>query len=626
MPSFLPRSLSARITFGVVLTVLLIGGASFWVIQHFYRQQMIHSLAEGTTVHGELIEESLRHAMHTRSLDLLAEMVRNLASQRGVENVMILNKKGTIRFSSDPRERGRVLTESDPTCSICHRQNPSIRGRTVVFETTGGEKVFRNVNPILNSQSCHGCHPATDRLNGILIVDYSLAGIEESLHAGANKMWLSALALALAITAVIIVLTRRLILRRLGTLTRAVDAIEMGELDNRVDETGHDEISLLSRHVNLMADSLNRSLRSLREREAFLDAVINSADDGIVVVDDQMKVVTANRTYATLLESEPDRLRRLSCCDSLLCGERHPSECPARMTFETGDVIRRIRTVADPRGNVRHYEIAASPLRHADDRPQVLEIWRDITRRRELEAQLAHSEKLASLGYLASGISHEINNPLASIATCIDGLRRRLRDGSGNGVPGELPEYLDLIRGEVGRCRDLTDRLKVLGRQPRATPEPVQLGTVIRDTLALVRYEARRCSVRIEEDVAADLPTILADEGQVRQVMLNVILNAIQAVGNDGIVRVGAHRGHGGVEVAVSDTGCGIQPAALGQIFEPFYSARPDGRGTGLGLFISKIIIDQMGGTIQVTSTPGSMTRFTIGFPLAAGVEHGRAS
>lgn len=613
-------SLSTKIIASVVITVLLIGGGSFWILQDFYNRQMIESLAESTTVHGELIEQSLRHAMHTRSLDFLAQMVRRLASQKGVENVLILNKKGEIRFSSDARDRGRVLAKSDPTCSICHERGPLARGRTVTFERSDGTRVFRNVNPILNDESCTSCHSPNDRINGILIVDYSMAGIEASLGGATRKMWLSAVALAVAITAVIMFFMRKLVLRRLAGLVQVIDSIEAGEMDRPVDIRGDDEIGKLSSHLKRMSTSLRRTLDHLRHRESFLDAVINSAEDGIVVVDDRMQVVTANRAFEELLGVRAGTLAQTLCDCSKLGEECSQQECPALRTLRTGQSSRRLRVITRRDGSRRHFEISDSRLRNFDDRPQVLEVWRDITERREFEARLEHSERLASLGLLASGISHEINNPLASIMTCLDGLGRRLRAGNGtNGpIPEELPEYLDLIRGEVDRCRALTQRLQLLGRKPRHEPQPVNLSTVVRDILALVRYEAKKHRVRIVEELATDVEAIIADESQIRQVVLNIVLNAIQAIGDRGEVRVRTRsNGQGGVEVEVTDNGRGIEPQHLPKIFEPFFSARADGRGTGLGLFISKIVVDQLDGRIDVRSMPGQGTTFTISLPSA---------
>lgn len=614
------RSLTARITLAVVATVLVIGGGSFWILQGFYRKEMIRSLASSTTAQGELLEQSLRYSMHARALDLLAGMVQSLADQKDVENVMILNKKGVIRFASDPEQKGRVLSRSDPTCNICHMHGPSIRGRTVEFKTENGERVFRNVNPILNSESCYECHSPEDKMNGVLIVDYSMAGIESSLKGSAGKMWLSAIILSFAITGTILFLMRRLVLLRLGRLVHVVDSYEAGRLDESVEIGGSDEISLLSRHLSRMARSLDRSLTSLRERQAFLDAVIESADDGIVVVDDQMRVVTANRAFETLSRDAPDDAMMIGCDCSKVCALHQPGECPARLTFDSGEATHRIRSLTGDDGRVRHFEIFASPLRKPSGRSQVLEVWRDITRRRELEAQLANSERLASLGILASGISHEINNPLASITTCLDGLRRRLDRGDGRQIPDELPEYLGLIRQEVGRVQDLTERLKVLGRRPLHERQPVDLNGVVHDILFLVRYEAEKNSVQIQEALAPDLHPLMADDAEVRQIVLNIVLNAIQSLDGPGWIRISTRTTDGGFhEIEVTDSGRGIDPADRDKIFEPFFSARPDGRGTGLGLFITKIIVGRLGGSIGVSSTPGGGTRFVISLPAGTG-------
>lgn len=609
------HSLSARITAGVVLAVLVIGGGSFWVLQAFYRRQMIQSLADSTTVQGKLVEQSLRYAMHTRSLDLLAEMVRGFAAQRGVEKVMILNKAGAIRFSSDSAERGQVLAASDPTCRICHRERASDRSRTVILEA-GGRQVFRNVNPILNGETCFGCHPAQDRINGVLIVDYSLSGLEASLAAGARKMWLAALTLALVITGVVVLLLRRLVLRRLGALVRVVDALEAGRMERSVDTVGADEISALAGHLNRMASSLDQSLRDLRERQAFLDAVINSADDGIVVVDKELRTVTCNRAFEALLGSQQQERAEGRCQCTVPCAAGSAGDCPALRTFATGEVTRSIRSVIGPDAIARSFEVSASPLRDAGDGPRVIEVWRDITHRRELEAKLASSERLASLGLLASGVAHEVNNPLATIATCLDGLQRRLRSGDDAEFRPELEEYLRLIRSEVTRCSDLTNRLKLLGAKPKGIAQPLDLAAVVRETLALVRYQAEERGITIEETLPANLGPVLAEESQLRQVVLNLLLNGIQAIDGAGRLAVTAHPdGDEFVVMEVADSGRGIEPSDLPQIFEPFYSARPDGRGTGLGLFICRVIVDQLGGAIGVDSGPGIGARFTVRLP-----------
>jgi len=618
------RSLSVRITAGVVATVLVISCGSFLFLRSFYRREMIASLADSATVHGNLIEQSLRYAMRTRSPALLAEMVRRFGEQGGVENVAILDTKGVIRFSSNGQDRGRTLRSFGSTFVNPPQTGAAAAGNTLIFTTGDGRPVFRNVSPILNTSECFGCHSSHDRVNGALVVDYSMAGIQSSLAVATRKIWLTALALALATTVVIVGLMRRLVVNRLSTLVQAVDSAKAGRVDALVRVSGADEITRLGEHLDSMTLSLSRSLSDLGEREAFLDAIINSADDGIVVIDEHMRVVTANRAFARMLGTPLAQVPGQPCKCVASCTGGDPEGCPASSTFKTGQVARRVRTVAAPDATARYYEISSSPVCREGATKQVIEVWRDITARREIEAQLANSDRLASLGLLAAGLSHEINNPLASITTCLDGLSRRKNDGGL--APAELADYLALMKGEVSRCSTLLERFKVLGRPSQPMSQIVDLAAVIRDTVALVHYMAEERRVEIRVRAAANLHPVIADEQQIRQVFLNLALNAIQAVEGPGWLHISTRPGNGAtVAVEVADSGRGIAPAQLPRIFEPFYSSRPDGRGSGLGLFIAKVVVEQSGGSIEVSSSPGEPTRFTVVLPAASAAAEGAA-
>ncbi len=146
-------------------------------------------------------------------------------------------------------------------------------------------------------------------------------------------------------------------------------------------------------------------------------------------------------------------------------------------------------------------------------------------------------------------------------------------------------------------------------------PRRVDITEVVGETVALVRYLAKKERVEIDLRLAPTPEPVIADEQKIRQIILNLVLNAIQAVDGPGWLKISTASDDSEVTVEVADSGRGIEPHELQQIFEPFYSSRPDGRGTGLGLFISKVIVDQLGGSIDVTSTPGEGTRFIVRFP-----------
>ncbi|MFQ5893457.1 MAG: ATP-binding protein, partial [Nitrospinota bacterium] len=294
-------------------------------------------------------------------------------------------------------------------------------------------------------------------------------------------------------------------------------------------------------------------------------------------------------------------------------------------TFETGRLHKTLVTVPDEAGGERTLEIFSSPIRGPDGSvEQVVEVVRDITERQRLEATLIHSEHLASLGMLAAGVSHEINNPLASIATAIEGLRRRFAERSGGWEePAEVAEYLELVQKEVSRCKRITDKLLILARHGPSEARWVDLRVAVDETVSLVGLEADRRGVALSVSWDDDRLLVKADDGQLRQVLLNILLNAIQATEAGGSVVVGGTRTDDGIAVSVTDTGCGIPPGEIKRIFEPFYTKKPTGQGTGLGLFISKNIVLDHGGDIIVESRLGAGTTVTVLLPLEGPAQEG---
>jgi two-component system, NtrC family, sensor kinase len=240
----------------------------------------------------------------------------------------------------------------------------------------------------------------------------------------------------------------------------------------------------------------------------------------------------------------------------------------------------------------------------------VIEVWRDITDRRELEAGLEQSERLAALGVLASSVAHEVGNPLAAILTAVDGLLARLA-GESSASPAEIRDYLEIVRKQVFRCHTVTERLLGFARLPTGGDAVIDVASAAREVLTLVGPEARvqrvECEVRAPSPVLAMAPPML-----VEQVFLNLVLNALKAMPSGGRLRVDVTGGGGAVAVSFSDTGPGI-PKEIGKhLFQPFRRARQDRGGTGLGLFISQALMARAGGAIEVESHPGAGTTFVV--------------
>lgn len=256
----------------------------------------------------------------------------------------------------------------------------------------------------------------------------------------------------------------------------------------------------------------------------------------------------------------------------------------------------------------------------------LLAFWmtqRFVMRLREAEEEhdamlhkIEHSNKLASIGRLASGVAHEINNPMAIINEKA-GLMKDLTEMSDDFANKE--RFLDLLRsihGAVIRCRTITHRLLGFARQMHVSPEVVDINELIREVLGFLEKEAFHRDIRMQLELDEDLPTVVSDRGQLQQVFLNVINNAMDAVDKGGEIHVGTWiKDEEMVAVRISDTGCGIAPDKLKRICEPFYTTKRMGKGTGLGLSITYGIIDKLGGKVSVESEINKGTTFIIEIP-----------
>lgn len=231
-------------------------------------------------------------------------------------------------------------------------------------------------------------------------------------------------------------------------------------------------------------------------------------------------------------------------------------------------------------------------------------------------AQMEHSQKLSSIGRLAAGVAHEVNNPLAIINEKA-GLALDLMQLAGDFPRRDrLVKLVESIVASVERARGITHRLLGFSRRMDARRQELDLAEVVTETLGFLEREARNRGVAVSTDIAGDLPPLISDRGQLQQVFLNLVGNALDAVGNGGRVDVAcARQGDAAVRITISDNGKGMPEEVLEHIFEPFYTTKKD-KGTGLGMFITYGIVRRLGGDIAVTSTEGEGTRVNITLPL----------
>jgi two-component system NtrC family sensor kinase len=237
-------------------------------------------------------------------------------------------------------------------------------------------------------------------------------------------------------------------------------------------------------------------------------------------------------------------------------------------------------------------------------------------KRQSLLTEAEHSNKLASIGRLAAGVAHEINNPLAIIDQKSGLMHDLLGLTEDFKYKGKFCTSIAGIQNSVGRCKAITHRLLGFARRMDVVLEEIELNELIQEVLNFLEKEAMYNRIRMELHFQKDLPTIYCDKGQLQQIFLNIINNAIDAIGKDGLIEIGTSLQGGDVLVRIKDSGPGIPPNILKHIFDPFFTTKAPGKGTGLGLSITYGLVKKLGGEITVSSEVGKGATFAIRLPL----------
>jgi two-component system NtrC family sensor kinase len=607
---------SFKIIAGVISMLFLVGIPFFILFLQYHRSQLLDTMEKSTSDMGRILTHQLEvSVLEWRNHDL-ARIIEYLSKNGDARKIMVINGDSRVVHSSDGTDLGRILSRhADPGCRECH-VSVALKD-TIYLNDLQGHPYYRTVTVIQNRPACFSCHDPRASVIGILVMDFAQETLQGRIRSGTMWMLFMGGAMLVLTIGVLYALLNYLVLRKLKRFDEVTEEIGQSRF-KQVDMPGKDEFSQLAASFNTMSRRLGTAMDEIRESKDYLECVINNINDEIVVLDPKFEVVTANAAYARRMQTAASESAGVS---PRQISQDHPNEaCACKATFQDGLVHKVVQTVMDDDGKEKHIEVFSSPMRNdAGKVYQVIEVRRDITERRLLEANLGHSEKLVSMGLLASGLSHEINNPLASIATFIEGLRRRLsrsQDGSIENWDG-LEYSLSLIQKEIERAKDVTRRLLIMAQKDEYGPSLVNLHESLRETALLVHYEASRRGIEITVDEHSDVPTLKLSEAQVRQIFLNLLMNSLQAGHEGGHIRCRTWLSDGRAFAAVADDGAGIDSADQMKIFEPFFSKKAMGQGTGLGLFICKSIISGWGGGIEVDSRVGHGATFTLWVPIA---------
>ena len=334
--------------------------------------------------------------------------------------------------------------------------------------------------------------------------------------------------------------------------------------------------------------------------------------DLIYITDTAFTIIKANKSFADFVGLSPQAVVRRKCYELLHKSDGPPRECPHTRSLQAQKPV---RSEYVERQSNRTFMVTSFPFfSEAGALIGAIVVAKDVTEVKEKEMRLIMSERLASLGQMASGIAHEINNPLAAIAGCAEGLQNRVLQ---NRYEREFfSRYLEIIQDEIKRCKTITTGMLSFVRRTSDMRKPVDVGAVLARTMEIVDMQGRLKEVKVVAKYGEDLPPVAGNEGELRQVFLALITNALDAMGDRGRLEVEARKSGDRLLVTIGDSGGGISEENLPKVFDPFFTTKAEKGGTGLGLSIGRKIIMNHGGAIDVSSEEDKGTLFTVALPV----------
>jgi len=368
-------------------------------------------------------------------------------------------------------------------------------------------------------------------------------------------------------------------------------------------------------------EQLKTSNQELEKKRKEIQALLDGITDLMLVLSEDMKIQRVNHVFS---EWFPGINPIGKYCYEVFRDQSDKcKDCPARRALDLDQIVKDL-CIYKVDGKFRHFDIIASPLKiRPTGERNVLLFKRDVTLEKEYQAQFNQAEKMATVGALAAGVAHEINNPLAAINGFAEGLQRRIakiRDKVDPDILADFTEYTETIIREGLRCRDIVQTLLTFSRPVAASLGPVDMNKCVKDTLFILKHHFKEHhNIAVLTGLQPNLPLVLGDEPQLKQVIINLFTNAFDATREGGRISIVTKEAeNGAVVLVVEDTGCGIPDEFHDKLFEPFFTTKPVGKGIGIGLSTCYSIVNNHHGEITVNSKQGAGTAFTVTLPQLA--------
>jgi PAS domain S-box-containing protein len=603
--------IGGKFSLSIIILILVIGTASMGVYYFLEISEEEEMLASFASLAAPIFERSFDEYIHSGDVSHIGRVGGFLQGRIPLARVAVTDNEGNVRNATAWGGFGREMNLDVDDCEACHRQEK----QGLILK---GENVYRWMQPLPNRLECQGCHGTAARHNGLLFLDFDYGRLRENVREDILEgiaVFIPAL-IAIGLTAVL--LSKRLVTDRVARLSRHIATFAESYEPLPLPPGGKDEIFDLVLGFNRMAEMIRSKDRAkdeildmVRQQKELWQGTFDNITDLIAVLDGEFNIVQANRSFLSYFDMEPADLGRKKCFEVVSCRNSCPENCPHRASLARGLVVTEDVAFSSRNSLLRISSFPAAAEKGGDG--TFILVCRDITEERAREARLIVSERMASLGQLASSVAHEINNPLASIGGCAEGLLARM--GKDRYEKDFFEDYLKIIMEEVARCKRITSGVLSLVRKEGASLEEVPVKDLLERALELIALQRDFSGVRIVKEFADDAPVLWGAREEIHQILTAVIVNAFEAAGEKGSVTLRSRREGEKIFIEISDNGPGIPPDRQEEIFRHFFTTKSDRGAAGLGLTIARELVVAQGGDIRVRSAEGEGATFTLSFP-----------
>ena len=582
----------------MVIIVLLVGN------------RFTNSIKQEVEARGLAVAQSIAavstNALLTYNYVVLEQNAEQASQGTDIIYVIILNKEERVAaFSGHHSWQGKQM-EDPVTRKALAAKNPVIQ--SLLWEETG-VRVLDLAVPVFI--------PNSEMKWGTVRVGLSLERMYRQIRRTQLVLvGIGAVALMLGLAGAFVMARR--ITQPLSRVVQATIAAASGDLNQQLDIRTKDEVEELAGNFNVMIreilaqrEQLEKQLTEILELSNYNDMILASMTNGVLTMDLEGRLVSANGAAEAIFGLEDKNWRRVSFKE--VWPEDNPLVRVLDKCLQTETPCRNQEiSLETSTGQQRTLMINTSFLQDARETTiGALVVIHDITELKVLEARMRQSDRLAALGTLSAGLAHEIRNPLAAVKTFVQLLPKKITS------PTFFDKFQVTVPRELNRINDLIENLLQLARPPKLKFKMAPLTDSLTEAADLYRDKLEAANITLEIQEEEPLPELWADATHLVRAFSNLILNAKEAMPDGGRLTITVQPSENGVQLQFIDTGMGMDQATKDNIFNPFFTTKD--KGTGLGLAMTHKIIEEHGGDIQVSSSPGEGTTFTLKLPAVQG-------